>query len=637
MHGEVADATARALRLGRAGADHASRARRARCRVAGARGPTRPPAAVRGAASRREPLVGRSGGAARCCAALWWPPGAGQRPGRRGAGRGRARASHDWSPSSSTSCARRGAGGRRRRGHAGRRASAATPPGADVWADLLGIDPDGPGLRDVSTAVAALDARLVAAGAAARPGAGAVPARQRPDRLLRRRAAQDLAGGPARPPAPAARGAATGRRGGRGRPLARPALARPARRAWPGSPRPAGRAAGGHLPARRHGARRAAGDLGATGHRPGPRGARPDGGARPGGGPPPGRHRAEPPEEVRRPRRHALRGQPLLPRAAGGLPRRRGPPASATRDGGRDAPRAAVRACTAWCSAASTPRRRDRAAPSRWPASSAARSAPRWCAGAYPDLGDDDEVARAPARRWPATRLVDLEDPDERRFAFGHAVTRDVAYDSLPYGIRTVLHGRIGDALEQEPDGPRRHLDLLVHHYTRSEDIAQQRRYLLAAAEAARATYAVAAAVDHLQQVLPLVEPEERPGRAAAAGRGAGRSTATGRRPRTPPPVPWRRPRTWATHRSAAQAPGSAQAELHRKQGRYAEAADALAPSRAGLRHDRRRPAGLRPGAPPAGHPGLPAGRPGHGPRGVPGQPRSPPAAWATTPGWPPC
>ncbi len=132
-------------------------------------------------------------------------------------------------------------------------------------------------------------------------------------------------------------------------------------------------------------------------------------------------------------------------------------------------------------------------------------------ADAYPELGDDDEV-EGHLLQVARTRLVDLEHPVERRFAFGHAVTRDVAYDSLPYGIRTVLHGRIGDALEQEPDGPRRHLDLLVHHYTRSEDIAQQRRYLLAAAEAARATYAVAAALDHLQQVLPLVEPEERPG-----------------------------------------------------------------------------------------------------------------------------
>jgi predicted ATPase len=65
-------------------------------------------------------------------------------------------------------------------------------------------------------------------------------------------------------------------------------------------------------------------------------------------------------------------------------------------------------------------------------------------------------------------------------------VTRDVAYDSMPYAMRTVLHGRVGDALESEPDGPRRHLDLLAHHYSRSESLEKMRHYLRAAAEAAR-------------------------------------------------------------------------------------------------------------------------------------------------------
>ena len=194
-------------------------------------------------------------------------------------------------------------------------------------------------------------------------------------------------------------------------------------------------------------------------------------------------------------------------------------------------------------------------------------------AGAYPDLGDDDEVD-GHLRAVAANRLVALEDPVERRFAFGHAVTRDVAYDSLPYGIRTVLHGRIGDALEREPDGPRRHLDLLVHHYTRSEDIAQQRRYLLAAAEAARATYAVAAALDHLQQVLPLVEPDERPDvllQLADAWEIDGDWTqaedAAGRALEAAIEVGDRRSEGLAkvTH-----------AELHRKQGRYADARAAL-------------------------------------------------------------
>ena len=91
-------------------------------------------------------------------------------------------------------------------------------------------------------------------------------------------------------------------------------------------------------------------------------------------------------------------------------------------------------------------------------------------------------------------------------------MTRDVAYDSLPYSVRTVLHGRVGDVLEAEPDGPRRHLDLLAYHYARSEDLPKMRHYLGAAAAAARAAYANEAAVSYLEQVLPLVEPDERHG-----------------------------------------------------------------------------------------------------------------------------
>ncbi len=97
-----------------------------------------------------------------------------------------------------------------------------------VWADLLGLDEDStpgrgvPGRRPAGP-------RAGRPRAAARPGARRHPARQRPHRDLRRRAPQDLAGGPA---GAAARGPR--RRGGRrrarrrGRPLARPALARPA-------------------------------------------------------------------------------------------------------------------------------------------------------------------------------------------------------------------------------------------------------------------------------------------------------------------------------------------------------------------------------------------------------------------------
>ncbi|NYD40784.1 AAA family ATPase [Nocardioides panaciterrulae] len=188
---------------------------------------------------------------------------------------------------------------------------------------------------------------------------------------------------------------------------------------------------------------------------------------------------------------------------------------------------------------------------------------------AYPELGTEDRVD-GDLLAVAATRLIDLEDPDVRAFAFGHAVTRDVAYDSLPLSIRTVLHGRVADALEGEPDGPRRHLSLLAHHYALSDDLPKKRHYLLAAAAAARAVYANEAAIAHLEQVLPLVGPDER-GQVLlelaesleVTGDWAGAETRV------------------ALARDAAEQVGdragaararTARAELARKQGRYAEA-----------------------------------------------------------------
>ncbi len=190
-------------------------------------------------------------------------------------------------------------------------------------------------------------------------------------------------------------------------------------------------------------------------------------------------------------------------------------------------------------------------------------------AAAYPDLGVEDAV-HDDLMGAASTRLIDLEDPVARAFAFGHQVTRDVAYDSLPFSTRTVLHGRIGDALETEPDGPRRHLDLLAFHFGRSDDLPKKRHYLAEAATAARAAYAQATAIAYLEQLLPIVEPDQR---AEVLLQLAEALTIGG---------------DWAAAedavrraRDAAEESGDlggvasarvARAELARKQGRYAEA-----------------------------------------------------------------
>lgn len=195
-------------------------------------------------------------------------------------------------------------------------------------------------------------------------------------------------------------------------------------------------------------------------------------------------------------------------------------------------------------------------------------------AEAYPDLGppasvDEDLVAFA------TTRLIDLEDAADRRFAFAHSVTRDVAYDSLPFGVRSMLHGRVAETLESQMDGPIRHLDLLAFHYARSNDLQKRRRYLLAAADAAQAAYANVAAANYLELVLPQVEPHERGGillRLADAkelsGDWSGAETAAQQAMEAANEVG-----DLGTHARALVA----RSELARKQGRYAEAEELLA------------------------------------------------------------
>ncbi len=205
--------------------------------------------------------------------------------------------------------------------------------------------------------------------------------------------------------------------------------------------------------------------------------------------------------------------------------------------------------------------------------------ASRLVAGTYPDLGDDDEVD-GHLLAVSSTRLVAPEDRAARTFAFGHSVTRDVAYESIPYAIRTVLHGRAGDAIEAVEamstgqDGPMRSLDLLVHHYGHSDDLAQQRRYFVLGAEAARRTYDLDRAVDLLQRALPLVDPAERAPvllslaeALEARGDWAGGEDAVARALEAAEDA--------EDHRSAARA-RVARAELERKQGRYAAAAAGL-------------------------------------------------------------
>jgi class 3 adenylate cyclase/tetratricopeptide (TPR) repeat protein len=129
--------------------------------------------------------------------------------------------------------------------------------------------------------------------------------------------------------------------------------------------------------------------------------------------------------------------------------------------------------------------------------------------GVYPELGALDEV-RASLFGLLGVELVMHDREEDESYLIKHAVTHEVAYESLPYALRATLHGHAGAYLERQAEAQERHLDLLAHHYWHSSDEPKKRRYLRLAAERAQASYANAAAIDYYQRLAGLLAGAER-------------------------------------------------------------------------------------------------------------------------------
>ncbi|HEX2766965.1 MAG TPA: tetratricopeptide repeat protein [Candidatus Limnocylindria bacterium] len=131
-------------------------------------------------------------------------------------------------------------------------------------------------------------------------------------------------------------------------------------------------------------------------------------------------------------------------------------------------------------------------------------------AGAYPDLGELPAVVET-LDHLRTTDLVRIDREQDQAYLFKHAATQEVAYGSIPFAIRARLHARIGGYLEEaDPGGVEQRLDILAHHFWLSDDEERRRTYLGRAADAARARYANAAAVDYLTRLVPLLTGSER-------------------------------------------------------------------------------------------------------------------------------
>jgi class 3 adenylate cyclase len=94
----------------------------------------------------------------------------------------------------------------------------------------------------------------------------------------------------------------------------------------------------------------------------------------------------------------------------------------------------------------------------------------------------------------------------ERIFLFRHALTREVAYDSMLEARRKELHGRAGASLEHSQAGHGfERCELLAYHYSRSADPARAIPYLTVAGERAKGRYANEEAIRLHKEALSIV------------------------------------------------------------------------------------------------------------------------------------
>ena len=124
----------------------------------------------------------------------------------------------------------------------------------------------------------------------------------------------------------------------------------------------------------------------------------------------------------------------------------------------------------------------------------------------YPDLGSGDEV-RASLLAGRRADLVVVDREEDASWLFRHAITRDVAYESLPFALRSQLHARCGAEIEAHgADAIEADLDLLAYHWWHSDNRDKKIQYLGRAGDAAQAKYANQAAIDYFERLAGLVE-----------------------------------------------------------------------------------------------------------------------------------
>ncbi len=136
------------------------------------------------------------------------------------------------------------------------------------------------------------------------------------------------------------------------------------------------------------------------------------------------------------------------------------------------------------------------------------RAAMLW--GVYNQFGDRERV-RDDLETLSDLDLTPLDTPEpELAYLFKHILTQEVAYETLPFATRAMLHDQIGQYIENTyQDVLDQYIDLLAYHFEHSENMAKKQEYLLKAGEAAQADFANSAAIAYYRQVLPLLREDQ--------------------------------------------------------------------------------------------------------------------------------
>jgi class 3 adenylate cyclase/tetratricopeptide (TPR) repeat protein len=91
----------------------------------------------------------------------------------------------------------------------------------------------------------------------------------------------------------------------------------------------------------------------------------------------------------------------------------------------------------------------------------------------------------------------------ELAYMFKHALTQDVAYDSLLVQRRRELHALVGLAIEElYPDRLPEHYEMLAYHFSKAEDWPRALDYLVKAAEKATQAFGLRQALIHYGEAL---------------------------------------------------------------------------------------------------------------------------------------